>query len=707
MKAEETKFLKFLISPKQLMIPIYQRTYSWKISECEQLWADIIKAGKDDSISGHFVGSIVYVERGLYQVSSLPRLLVIDGQQRLTTLSLIISALCHKMSKDNVSIKLDKEEEEINSKKIANYYLLNNQEEGDEKYKLILTQTDKVSYTKILENLPFSDEDSKRILENYEFFKEQIEKTDLGIVYRGISKLIIIDVSLDREKDNPQLIFESLNSTGLELTQADLIRNYILMGMEKQKQEDLYQNYWYPMEKGFGHSENTKLFDRFMRDYLTIKLGRIPTINEIYSEFKKYSFGKDINKVIKDIFEYSKYFVNIALDKEPDTEIKEAFTDINELTVDVSYPFILSVYKDYVDKKITKEELLQILRLIESYVFRRAICGVPTNSLNKTFSTLYNDIDKENYLESTQAVIVLQDSYRRHPADEEFKIELMTKDLYHFRNRNYLLRKIENFNRKETVNIESYTIEHIMPQNENLSDEWKEELGEDWENIQKTYLHTLGNLTLTGYNSEYQDNSFKEKRDMKDKNGLPIGFKDSPIRLNRFLANLENWNEKKIVERAEEIAKQAIDVWAYPKIDSQILKKYAPEKSESKKAEYTIEDHEHLAEGEPMRPIFEKLRKRILNIDSSVKEDPQKLYIAYKSPTNFVDIVAQKKTLCLRMNILLEDIKDLQSKCTDISSKGKWGTGSTEIRISSEGEIDYAIEMIKQAFDNVVGEKNE
>jgi uncharacterized protein with ParB-like and HNH nuclease domain/predicted transport protein len=707
MKAEEIKFLKFLISPKQLLIPIYQRTYSWELKECEKLWKDLIYAGENENVASHFIGSVVYVEKGLYQVASIPKLLVIDGQQRLTTLSLLISALCNHMKDKNINIKFGDEDEEISYKKLINYYLLNSQESEEDKYKLILTQTDKEAYIKVLENLEFSDEDSNRIKANYDFFKEQIEKTDLDIIYQGISKLIIIDVSLDREKDNPQLIFESLNSTGLELKHADLIRNYILMGLEKQKQEEIYKNYWYLMEKSFRHSENTGLFDRFMRDYLTAKLGRIPTINEIYSEFKQYYLTfQDINEVVKEVFEYSKYFVNIALSKEPDNQIREVFDDINELKVDVSYPFIMGVYKDYVLKIISKEELIQILRLIESYVFRRAICGVPTNSLNKTFSTLYKQIDKQNYLESIEAIIVLQDSYRRHPADEEFVIELMIKDVYHFRNRNYLLKKIENFERKETVNIESYTIEHIMPQNPSLPDEWREELGEDWEDIQKKYLNTIGNLTLTGYNSEYQDKPFKVKRDLKDKNGLPIGFKDSPIRLNRFLANLEHWNEYTIEKRAKEIAEQAIKIWSYPSLEKETLNKYKPEEEHSKQ-KYSLDDHEFLKEGELMKPIFDELRKRILNIDSSVKEDPQKLYIAYKAPTNFVDIVAQKKTLCLRMNILLKDIKDPLSKCIDISGKGKWGTGSTEIRIYSEQEIDYAIDMIKQAFDRLVEEKDE
>lgn len=702
MEAKETNFLKFLNRPMQLSIPIYQRTYSWKIKECEQLWKDIIKAGSDKYISGHFVGSIVYVEKGLYQVSALPRLLVIDGQQRLTSLSLLLSALCNHIKDNNI-------QSELNPDKIVSYYLLNDKEDGEEKYKLILTQTDKIALFKILDKLDLTDEDSIRIKENYDYFLSKIQETpDLNTLYKGISKLIIIDVSLDREKDNPQLIFESLNSTGLELTQADLVRNFILMGLEKDEQEKLYKNYWHPMEKSFGHTENSELFDKFMRDYLTVKLNRIPNIKDIYTEFKKYSANFDTQELVKDIFEYSKYFVNIALDKEPDNEIKEIFVDINDLKVDVSYPFILSVYKDYVNKKISKEDLIKILKLIESYVFRRAICGVPTNSLNKTFSTLYKQITQENYLESITALIILQDGYRRLPDNDEFKKELIIKDVYNFRNRNYLLRKIENFERKEKVDVETYTIEHIMPQNPNLSEGWKQELGENWKEIQKKYLHTIGNLTLTGYNSEYQDKLFKEKRDLKDKNGTSIGFRNSPIRLNRYLENIDNWNEQKIIERADDIANIAIKIWIYPKIAQEVINKYKPEEEiEQEKPVYSLYDHEYLKEGEPMRPIFDEIRKKILNIDSSVRERPNKLYIAYKSITNFVDLVPQKRAMRLSVNIPFEKIIDPQGKCRDIRGIGKWGTGDSELKISSHEEIEYAMSIIKQAFDNVSGSQND
>jgi predicted transport protein len=296
--------------------------------------------------------------------------------------------------------------------------------------------------------------------------------------------------------------------------------------------------------------------------------------------------------------------------------------------------------------------------------------------------------------------MILQDSYRRIPDDDEFKKELLIKDVYHFRNRNYILRKLENYDRKELVDIDSYTIEHIMPQNPKLSVEWITDLGEKWKEIQKIYLHTIGNLTLTGYNSELSDNPFKIKRDMTG------GFKDSPIRINRSLSTLETWNEQEIQKRAEEIFKLAIHIWNYPLLEKEVLDKYRIVDEEFAKPKYTIEHHDHLREGEPMRPLFEELRKKILNIDSSVKEEPLKLYVAYKSITNFVDIVPQKRALCLILNISFDKIKDPFEKCIDITGIGKWGNGDVEFKLTSESDLDYALNLIKQAFDNVIGQEN-
>jgi uncharacterized protein with ParB-like and HNH nuclease domain/predicted transport protein len=688
MKAVESNLFKFLQGTKQFVIPIYQRTYSWSKPQCEQLWNDIIKAGSDENIPGHFIGSVVYIEKGIYQVSSVNQLLVIDGQQRLTTLSLLLLALAKYFEEKERTPDKTK-------KKLLNYYLLNSEEEDLQKYKLYLTQTDKETYFSFLEEKDLPKEFSPRVVENYKYFEESIKKSNLEPeeILNGIHKLFIVDVSLDRNYDNPQLIFESLNSTGLDLSQADLIRNYILMGQEPKLQEELYKKYWFPMEQSYGYEYNS-YFDRFMRDFLTIKTGTIPVMRDVYRDFKKYLTVKtniNMTDVVKDIKYYSDLYVSMAFARFDDKEINDAFKDIIELKVEVAYPFLIQVFSDYSQKVIDKKSFLEILRSVESYVFRRVVVGIPTNSLNKTFANLYKEIIKEDYLVSYHAIMNLKDSYRRFPTDEEFKKEFVIKDFYNFRSRNYLLRKLENFGRKELVQVEEYTIEHILPQNKNLSKEWKEMLGEDWENIQKKYLHTIGNLTLTGYNPELSDKPFLEKRNMSG------GFKDSPIRLNGDLAILEKWNEEEIQKRANNLADKVTTIFAYKDISEEILEKYQAKEKESENGQYTVENFSRSLQGE-MLVLFNHLRIRILNIDSSVREEYKKLYIAYKNTTNFVDIEPQKKRLRLNLNMDFDEIKDPESKCKDVTDLGTWGNGNVEFSVFENKDIDYAMFLIEQSY---------
>ncbi|MEH1764899.1 MAG: DUF262 domain-containing protein [Nostoc sp.] len=559
MKATQTNFLNFLEGNKQLIIPIYQRPYSWTLTQCQQLWNDILHAANDNEISGHFIGSLVYMVDTVYLTAVIPKLLVIDGQQRLTTLSLLLSVL-------SKAIKASNEEIDISSEALEDFYLFNRHAKGSERYKLLLNQKDRETLIRLLGDTEIPEDKSQQLVDNYRYFETQIRKLDIDLnnLYRGICKLMIVEISLERDRDDPQLIFESLNSTGLELSEADKIRNYVLMKRQPEEQNEIYNLYWHPMEMSFDKTGNSELFDRFIRDYLTIKSksGTIPNIRDVYSSFKIYVQSKKdtlIKDIVADVYHYSKYFVKLVFAQETDQEIKQLITDINTLRVDVAYPFLIELYDDYDKNKIERQEFISILRLVESYVFRRSICGISTSSMNKSFATLSREIDRENYLESLQIALSSKKSYKRFPSDEEFRRELVVKDIYNFRGCNYLLRKLENYERKELVYVEKYTIEHIMPQNPNLSLEWQADLGEQWKEIRAKYLHTIGNLTLTGYNPELSDRPFIEKRDKKDG-----GFADSPLRLNRGLQHLKQWNETEINKRAELLADMAVKVWSSP-----------------------------------------------------------------------------------------------------------------------------------------------
>lgn len=702
MKATETNLLKFLKKSPQFVIPIYQRNYSWTEAQCQQLWDDLLRAGRDDHIHGHFIGSIVYVERGLSTVTTQEALLVIDGQQRLTTCTLLIAALAKHFETHQLPEVLDS----FSARKLYNYYLLNPEEEGERHYKLILSETDKQTLLAVIKSAPMPLDVSARIEQNYALFQKRVNEhqSELDAICQGLAKLLIVEVSLDRTQDNPQLIFESMNSTGLELSQADLIRNYILMGLEPKLQTELYQTYWRPMEKSFGQKAYVNHFDPFIRHYLTAKTGEIPNVRDVYAAFKVFARASqlDTTALVADIHSYASYYCSIALGAETDPKLKDAFHDLRELKVDVAYPFLLDVYHDYKQSRLAADELVHIVRLTESYVFRRAICAIPTNSLNKTFAGLSRTLKKDRYLESVQAALLLLPSYRRFPSDDEFHRELKQRDLYNFRSRSYWLRRLENHGRKERVVVENYTIEHILPQNEVLSSAWQEALGSDWQQTQQKYLHTLGNLTLTGYNSEYSDHTFAYKRDqVANSDGKKIGFKYSALNLNEGLGEVEKWDEVAIQIRAERLAKEAIKVWAIPQLESSVLEAYRPSKITTGQ-HYNIDDHPYLASGS-IRLLFDALRKKILELDPCIYEEYLKLYVAYKAETNFVDVVPQAKRLRLSLNMPFNEIDDPEGLCSDVSHIGRWGNGDVEVGLYTLDDIPYVMGLIRQSFDRQMG----
>jgi uncharacterized protein with ParB-like and HNH nuclease domain/predicted transport protein len=693
MKATEAKMLDFLKKSPQFVIPIYQRTYSWTERECRQLWDDILRTGAKDAISAHFVGSIVYIEKGLYQVTSQSPLLVIDGQQRLTTVSLILEALARRLGETEPV-------EGFSAKKLRSYYLLNPLEEGERGFKLLLTQTDKQSLLALMQQKPLPAEHSLRIAENFAFFQDRVDALgdELATLCKGLAKLIIVDIALSRDQDNPQLIFESMNSTGRELSQADLIRNFILMGLETAHQTRLYEEHWRPMEVAFGQEAYGAHFDAFMRHYLTLKTGVIPNVHAVYEAFKVHARNPEaaalgVDALVADIHTFADYYCAMALGHERDKGLGVTFHDLRELKVDVAYPLLLELYHDYVQGILPKSDFTKAVRLIEAYVFRRVVCAIPTNSLNKTFATFGRVLRKDRYLESIQAHLLTLPSYRRFPGNEEFKRELALRDLYNFRSRSYWLRRLENYGRKEHVPVDEYTIEHILPQNENLSVMWRETLGPEWQRIQEKWLHTLGNLTLTGYNAEYSDRPFVEKRDMTG------GFKQSPLRLNEGLGALETWDETAIQERAVRLAALATEVWAAPMLPAEVLETYRPKAERA--AGYTIDDHPNLANDSCMRSLFEAFRKEVIGLDPCVTEEFLKYYVAFKAETNFVDVYPRASQLRLTINMQFHEIDDPRHLCRDIT--GRRLNGDVALTLKKLEELPYIMGLVRRAFEKQMG----
>lgn len=566
LQAGETTLNKLLNTSRQFIVPIFQRNYSWQKSQYEQLWFDILRASKFKEKQNHFIGSIVYIDMGT-PAGRPQQLLLIDGQQRLTTISILLCAIKDYVQKFNLETKL------INLAKIKNQFLYNSDEIDEDRYKLLLNVQDKETYIKLIDNTIFTvNKPATNIIKCYEFFYERIEDFikqhgQIDEIYAGIFKLSLVSISLDKDSDNPQMIFESMNSTGKDLSQTDLLRNYLLMDLTPEKQTRLYKTYWKPMEELFGediYKNDVNKFDYFIRDFLTLKsdTGYICKINNVYENFKRYYLDNNCEKfaVLKDLFTYAKYYACIDLLQEKDDELKLYWQEFKKLDSHVVYPFLLKLYDDYSRQILIKEDFKKILQVVISYLWRRAICEIPTNSLSKTFATLYQAVDKDDYVNSIIKAFVFKSSYKRFPSDYEVREKLQTKDIYHFRLRKYLLEALENYYHKEPIdlNTANYTIEHIMPQNIEHNLSWQQMLGEDWQEVHSLYLHTLGNLTITGYNAEMSNKSFGEKVNGES------GFKHSHLKLNESIAQSDVWNKKAIQRRTNILTDIILKIWKYP-----------------------------------------------------------------------------------------------------------------------------------------------
>ncbi len=546
-------------------------------------------------------------------------------------------------------------------------------------------------------------EPSLKIVENFKLFEEWISKStnQLETIFKGLEKLMIVEIALEKGKDDPQLIFESMNSKGMELTQTDLIRNYIVMETEIEKQEGFYNKYWRAMEEEF--KQNEKWFDRFVRHYLTIKTGDIPNINKVYVALKDYRQKEriGIEDLLKDLQKYCGYFCRIVFKKEADKDLNKALGFLVDLERDVIYPLLLELYSDYSDGVLSKDDFRRSIALIESYICRRAVCGLGANSLNKVFPSFTKHIQKNEYFESLEAHFGYLTEKQRFPNNDEFKNLFITIDFYRFKKNRYFFERLENFDRKERVYTHEYTIEHIMPQTltEDTEDteEWKRDLGENFKEIHNKYLHTIGNLTLTGYNPEYSNKSFQEKQ------GMEKGFKDSPLRLNQGLRDLESFGEEEIKKRANDLADLALKIWTYPNLDAETLEKYKPKKDKKEKKVYDLSSYKF---GSHSRELFDILSKGIKALDERITESFMKAYIAYRFKTNFVDIVVQTKDLKLYLNMKFNELQDEKNLASDATNKHHNGNGNIEIKLETKENIPYCLGLIKQALEKQMGGKN-
>lgn len=587
MKANETKITQFLEQNKtQFIIPVYQRNYDWSIPQCQLLLNDILEVGKNDNINAHFIGSIVFIHDNLYTSTTIKELTIIDGQQRLTTLTLIyltIYQLAKKIHRDDL-------ENEIINTYIINQYV----KEEKQKIKLQLTENN----DRALRYLIRGDNQEEftiysKIIDNFNYFKKVISEYNYETILTGLEKLIFVEISLERGKDDPQRIFESLNSTGLDLSQADLIRNYILMDLKSEEQQRIYQDYWLIIENlARDEITNVSKVSDFIRDYLTLTHKNIPNKSKVYEEFKKkYSSKTNLEEVLLNIKNLAKYYYKlINPNREIDSDIRKELEYINRMEINVAYPFLMKVYSDYDSQIIDRKTFIEILILIQSFVWRRFIIALSTNGLNKIFMSLYEKIDHNYYLLSLQKALIQKKGTQRFPQNQEVLDALKFKDMYNIKSKNrlYLLERLENYQNFEPVIIDSkITVEHIFPQNPDS--QWLKKLGkEEYNEIKNNYLHTLANLTLSGVNAQLKNKYFLEKRDLPD-----YGYKKSSLSLNKYLAELDKWDRNEIEKRFNWLAKIFLEIWYYPDVkisenEQEEMNIFEADEPKGKKLEYAI-----------------------------------------------------------------------------------------------------------------------
>ena len=692
MKAIDRPFTKLINGTTQFVIPVFQRDYNWTESHCEQLWNDILQIAADPTDRAHFLGSIVYISTG-DSSAGFTRWLLIDGQQRVTTLTLLFAALRDHIQQTGWTGG----EDGPTATRVEAYFLKNVQETGSRQHKLVLRRHDQTTLQALLdgEDVPTTASDNLR--DNYEFFRAQLADVDPETVYKGIGRLVVVDVTLDRGIDDPQLIFESLNSTGMDLSQSDLIRNFILMRLPEPEQTRLYEKYWSKIETLFRGSE--RVFDAFVRDYIALETqaSKQEKADDIYFAFRPLfrSIGPEpgvLDGFLDKLLRFARYHAAFSIGTGAPDPLRLPLARLRR-QVDVPATLVMRLFDCYEQRgTLTEQQFVTALGLAESYVFRRAISGEQTRGYWQVFANLAYHIDPDSPFESFSVGLARQRDNYRFLGDDEFRAALEERDIYGKRVCFDLLDRLENDGNLEPTDTSKYSIEHIMPQNDRLRIEWREMLGDDWRDVQRQWLHRLGNLTLTGYNSKYSDRSFDDKKT------IPGGFAESSVRLNRFVRESPVWTRKEMARRGKELAERALAVWPKLVVDRALID--AANEDEMRELAKR-RDVANVKMSPKARELFELLRERIREMDGDIIELAEQNSVSYHGPAFFLEVLPRKQRLNLLLALDFNEIDDPSGLAKD-ASKSKFIVnavydGGVNVPIWDHLDIETAMPMIRQA----------
>lgn len=699
MQARDVFLTQLLQGPKQFLIPIFQRKYSWQEPHCQQLFQDILRSGKYPRVESHFTGSLVLIPNH-QTMASIPQWQVIDGQQRLTTVTLLMAALAKRAADLGV--------EQVGMtplKAIHGYFLTNEYGQGEAAYKLLLTKGDCEALCAVIEGKPPKSTHSKNIAENFQLFCEWLVDIEtVERVFQGFQKIKVVEVVLQQGQDDPQAIFESLNSTGVDLSQADLIRNYVLMRQQYEAQTRLYLEYWYPMEQLFG-SDRSYRFDRFIQDFLTLETGSSTLLRsqDVYSTFKIWFSDRledqDAEVSLKRLLKLARAHAAFMFGEEQDKSLLEAFKRLRSLSEVVS-PTIMRLYDAYSpgsgESSLKKAEFLQAVDCLESYLLRRQVCGMQTRSLGNIFANLAQQIELEKPFETFKVALARFKRNSRFPLDSEFEYALKNHELYGLRILKFLLSNIENRGSKEKIATSSFSIEHIMPQNENLRAEWRQMLGNSWKEVQQQWVHRLGNLTLTGYNPEYSDRSFEDKKSIDN------GFNDSPLRLNRYVKEQVEWSELQIQERGEKLAAKAINIWSALDVDSKLVAEYELRDRQARSTQCDIES----VLGKRNVKLYDALQEAVLAMGDDITPIVSKKNVTFYTLSGFLQVVPRSGYLGLIMAVEQEELDPELAQEVDPTHQWNYirhGNLSGVYSWVANGEhIQEVLPIIQQAYEQAL-----
>ena len=598
-------------------------------------------------------------------------------------------------------LRVDRQEDWPIPEQLENQFLRNQYAKGERRNKIQLRRRDDQTLQWLIDrqsnNERQPDNLSERVLENYADFRTRLEQEDPKLIYDGLLKLKLVHVILLRGQDDPQMIFESLNSTGMDLTPGDLVRNFVLMRQEEAVQTSLYNSRWRPIEDDFGNRYREK-FDTFLNHYLILQTKQNKPIkqSDVYPQFKQYfieaSGIRTVDEELALMGQSAKHYVRYALGSETDPDLKNAFRKLLDL-VDVAAPVVMKLYEYHDGQQLSKKDFIGAIELVESYVFRRSICGLQSRGLGSIMATFANKIKADDPLLRLKVALKTRPHNQRFPDDDEFLAALLTRDIYHTDNCKLLLERLENHGTKEPTLTRGYTIEHIMPQDEDLHKDWQDMLGADWQTIHQEWLHRLGNLTLTGYNTEYSNHPFSKKKTISG------GFNESPLRLNKDMRDSLEWNKELMQKRAERLAAQALKEWPSLTVSDPDVQRIRLEELKERSSKY---NRETLNLTEEAAILYDHLSEGLKGLGDDVVEVFHRKSATFRTLDYVVEVLPRAGRLVLLYNLEYADCDDPSEEAENMADRSfvvnAQETGGVLYKIHDIDEVQHALHIAAQAY---------